>query len=846
MEAIEWLQSKITAPVVASESVERPRLLDTLEYSRLKKITVVRAPAGYGKTTLLGQMINRLDEQVAWLSLDASDNNPVHFWGYVVHALSHAEKDGEATVMSEVKMYSPLELLIDTFLNEISRLKGKFLLVLDDYHLIENPLIHSMMVRFIEYLPDNVRLLITSRADLPLPLARWRVQETLYEIGVDQLRFTQKEVEDFCEKRNSGYGDEESIVRLFEITEGWAAGVQLACLSGGMETIDQVATGTVDGNFPFITEFLLQEILEKLSTDEQDFLVRTSILKHMEPAICDALTDRNDSHTVLMGFEKKGLFIVRLNAGEPAFRYHHLFQDALRIEMHKRYAQHEIDSFYKNVSGILLDRGDIVLAIELALRGKLWALADQIILTHLVDIFAMEHISTFVRWIEILRSHHFVVHAESLVMYMIALSNQYEMEKAKRLIDELESRHKMDRWMEKKEYAGVASIFQTAKAFVIFASGGDINQAKELIASQLQNGRTSSRWDHIPMRYNQLEARTLRTSIGGRGKLWPKEVVMPFLELFRQSEFKEQNMTGYGHGVQAETFYEHDEIEEAAIELEMALQYGHRFEDPGLFIPMYILKSRIHIAKEKFLEAHSILDYAMGTTKEQHWLDMLRVMKAKCHLFEGNIPHAELELSKSTGLYHRQAKSEHPFWLLAQVRLLLAREELVEALKMSIRIKQKALQDQQVATVIEAGVLEAVCQMKLSDEQAALSALHGALKQGEIYRYKRTFLDEKRLKPLLRKYVKVRQKNSIRQEGGVSTAYANELLGEYTQKRILDKLNPREKEILGLLAEGCTNNEIAGRLKLSEGTVRVYLTNLYSKLGVNSRTKAVLIAMEEL
>lgn len=832
-----WLHSKITPPFTVLEAVARHRLIDSLQFDKLSKLTVVRAPAGYGKTTMLSQAVNQLDEPVAWLSLDSNDNDPMRFWTYVIRALSTAM---DSDIISQFQEQAPLELIVDLLLNDISLIDEKLLFVIDDYHVIESQTIHIMMQRFIEYLPSNIRLVLTSRMDLQLPFAKWRVQGVLTEIGMEQLRFTYEETKIFYRNRKYSYENTESLRRLVEATEGWITGLQLAGLSNGTSIVDQPSS-----DYPFITEFLLQEIFLSLSPSEQDFLVRTSFLKQLEPAVCDVLTDRSDSYAMLLELKRKGLFIVRLHSGEPMFRYHHLFQDALKIEMHNRYSKNEIDSFFEKVAVILIERGDIVSGIELALRGGLWSLADKWITTYLVDIFMMGYVSAFIGWVELLRAARYSVHIETLVMYMIALSNMYEVEKARRLMSELEHRNKMDQWMKKDEYVGIASIFMSAKAFVIFAGGGDIDEAKQLIADQLKKGRVNSRWDHTPMQYNLLEAQTLRTSIGVRGKLLSKEAVLPFLNLFRQSGFKEQNMTGYGYGVQAETLYEHDHIEEALIELEMALQYGHRFQDPGLYIPMYILKSRIFAMKKKFAEAHSILDYAMGTTEESHWMDMLRVMKAHCHLLEDDLSEAERELSKSTGVYHLQAMSEQPFWLMVHARLLVAKGQAEEALKIILQIKKKALQESQVATIVEAGVLEAVCQMKLSNEEAALGALHGALKYGEMYTYKRTFLDQEDVEPLLKKYLTLHRKRIHAYRDFISTVYIEQLIVKNSNAELLNALKPREKDILNLVAGGYSNSDIAAQLYLSEGTVRVYLTTIYSKLGVSSRTQAMLVVIED-
>lgn len=463
--------------------------------------------------------------------------------------------------------------------------------------------------------------------------------------------------------------------------------------------------------------------------------------------------------------------------------------------------------------------------------------------------FTLGHTSTFIRWVRVLRDNGYVVNVETLVMYIITLANIYEMREASQLIVELNRRHDIDQWMDHLEYQGIVSILETVSAFVLLAGGKDIDQSMGIISKQVNKGRVSSKWDYIPMQYNWFEPTILRTSIGGRGRLLWEEDVLPLLKLFQEADMKEKNMTGFALGVTAETSYSRNLMDKALTELEIALQYGHHFKDPGLYIPMYILKGRIYAAKKQFVEAYAIIDYAMETTKERHWLDSLRTMKAYCYLLEGHLSQAEQELSASTGLNNPHAESEQEFWLLVHVRLLLAKGRVKDALKKSIWVKEKALQDGQISTTIEAMVLEAICQMELGNEGVALKVLHKALEQGAPYGYVRTFLDELSVSSLLKKYVKVRRNSTSEYWHSLPITYIEQLitggLHETVKKSVVDDLTQRERDVLKLLASGASNSEIASQLALSSGTVRVYLSTIYSKLGVNSRTKAILFAEEE-
>ncbi|KAA0941027.1 hypothetical protein FQ087_21515 [Sporosarcina sp. ANT_H38] len=839
------LNSKTTVPRAELEAIERQRLVDLLRYSGPKRLTVVRAPAGYGKTTLLSQWFSQSNEPVAWLSIDVIDNDPIRFWKYFVHTLSNTLPDEiDLSLLSLINEQSPYELLVDSLLNEINSLQCTIHIVIEDYHLIGKQSIHEMLIRFINYLPNNARMYVTSRTELPLPIAKWRVKAWLTEIGVEQLRFTYDEMERFYTKRRFNYKNSESLQHVFNMTEGWAAGIQLAGLSGSTSTMGEMDVDSFDGAHPFITEYLLQEILTSLPPSTQEFLVCTSILNQLEPAICDSLTKRTDSYHILLELEKSGLFIVRLHSYEPIFRYHHLFADALQIEMKNRYSQETISVIYKDTAIFLHGKGDFMSAIELALFGQLHDIADAWITAHLVEIFTSGETSTFTRWVQLLRDNNYPVNVETLVMNVITYATIHELEKANQLIEELESRHDLDQWMDHIDYQGMASILDSTKAFVLYASGGDLGQVIKIMQKQLERGPVSSRWDNIPMQYNRFEPTLLRTSIGVRGKLLLKETAIPLTGLFREGELKEQNMTGFSYGVSAENLYEGNYIDAASIELEGALQYGHHFKDPGLFIPMYILKGRIHATKKQFTAAHNLLDYAMETTQNRHWIGLLCTMKAHCYLLEGNVLQAEQQLYQSTGLNNPKAESGQEFWLLVQARVLLAKEQAEDALLIITRVKTKALQERQISTIVEAIVLEAICQMKLSHEEEALIVFHEALDHGAPYGYLRTFLDEADAIPLLIEYSKIRNNRKSAYWDSVPLAYVEQLIASIQdnlqQDTVNDILTPREQDVLQLLANGASNSEIAKQLGLSEGTVRVYLSKIYSKLDVNSRTKAVL------
>ncbi|WP_313893186.1 LuxR C-terminal-related transcriptional regulator [Psychrobacillus sp.] len=810
--------------------MERPRLYDNFSNSTLKKITILRAPAGYGKTTLLSQWLKQTEEPIAWLSIDRADNDPIRYWTFLFQAVAK-------TCQSDVdKVIAPLlhsrdaatyEFLIDSFLNEISVTEKALHIAIDDYHLIENDTIHQMMTRLIEHLPAHVHIYLATRTVLPLPIAKWRVKQWVQEFNIEHLRFTYQETKQFFSLKNSTFVNQLQLQDIQDKTEGWIAGLLLTNLANVNEThpnseLDQ----------PFVSEFLWQEIIHSLPQETQDFLLRTSLLHELEPAICDQLTGRTDSAELLAYLVEKGLFTVRIQFSKPVFRYHHLFAEALQAELFKQYSSQEIKLAIEKAAQLIYMQGYYVSAIELALKHKLYEQAQLWITKHLIEISSSGQTATFMRWLHQLRSNHLTVPYEMLIIGFQNAITIGEIETANSLMQELEMRQQTEQWMEQKEHAAMASIFERAKAYAIVALGGDLKAAKKILRKQLTKQYEASHWDKTPVIYNSFEYKLLRTSLASKGKLPSIEESEDVAKLFRDTDFNTLYVTPFICGVFAENLYERNFLEAAQKELEMVIQLGHQSNDPGLFIPMYLLKAKVYVQQKQISSAHGLLIEVIENVSEKHWRTSLQIMQAYCYIAGGDILNAEMLLQAT--------KSKQPFWMLVYARLLLKKEQPNDALSILIQVKTKALQDQQIATILEATVLEVICHNRLGNTQIALDILHEALVLAEKFYYVRTFLDEKEIIPLLDTYFNLEILET--KWDAIPTHYFSYLQENIETSPVINKLlTPREKEIFDILTEGSSNYEIARQLQLSEGTIRVYLSTIYRKLGVNSRAKAILL-----
>ncbi|HYO17974.1 MAG TPA: helix-turn-helix transcriptional regulator, partial [Dermatophilaceae bacterium] len=331
------METKLYVPKLRRGLVRRPRLLERLGRSADSRLTLVSAPAGFGKTTLLAEWLDETsgaDRSVAWLSLDPSDNDPSSFWTYVVTALRRAVP-GIGPGVLELVVSSPLptDLVLTTLLNELAAAPGEVWLVLDDYHLIDDQDVRDGMTFLLEHLPQQVHVVLTTRADPDLPLARWRVRGELVEIRAADLRFTSDEATTYLNEATGLQLDAADVEVLEDRTEGWIAALQLAALS--IQGRDDVRglIARFAGNDRYLVDYLVEEVLTHQPEPVREFLLHTAVLDRLTGPLCEAVTGRGDGSHMLAALQRANLFLVALDDQRQWYRYHHLFADVLRARL---------------------------------------------------------------------------------------------------------------------------------------------------------------------------------------------------------------------------------------------------------------------------------------------------------------------------------------------------------------------------------------------------------------------------------------------------------------------------------------------------------------------------------
>jgi LuxR family maltose regulon positive regulatory protein len=328
---------------------------------RPARLILVSAPAGFGKTTLLTQALAAAPS-LAWVSVDERDDDPVRFWTYVLTALHAAAPEvGEAAL----GLLPSVDAALAAVLNDLRARPDPLTLVIDDYHLVESRDVHDAMTFLVEHLPSNVRLVVATRADPPLPLSRLRARGELVEVRAADLRFTDGEAADYLAGTMGLALADAEVAALAERTEGWAAALQLAGLSLQGRADPGAAVARFAGDDRFVVDYLVDEVLARLPADVHDFLLRTSVLTRFTGALCDAVTGQSGGAARLVALERANLFLVPLDDQRRWYRYHHLFAEVLRAHLDGQQAA----PLHRRACAWLHANGDTVEAIRHALAG---------------------------------------------------------------------------------------------------------------------------------------------------------------------------------------------------------------------------------------------------------------------------------------------------------------------------------------------------------------------------------------------------------------------------------------------------------------------------------------------
>jgi LuxR family transcriptional regulator, maltose regulon positive regulatory protein len=883
--------TKLRAPRTRPNLVERPRLHKALDGGEERKLTLVSAPAGFGKTTLLVEWLmerSRNERSVVWVSLDESDNDPARFLSYLVGTLQNVEEGIGEGVLASLRSpeLPPIETVVGALINELAGAEREVTVVLDDYHLINTRLVHEVVSFFLEHLPENVSLVISTRTDPPLSLSKLRARDQVTEIRAADLRFTTDEAAAFLKDVMGLSLSTEDIAALEEITEGWVVALQLAALSMRDREDASAFIETFSGSNRHVLDFLAEEVLERQPEGVREFLLKTSVLERMSAPLCDALTGRDDGQEMLERLEKENLFVVPLDDQRRWYRYHHLFADFLRGRLMRERPESAGD-LHLRASGWYESNGHLAEAIGHALSAPDHDLAARLIEKGVEGAMERGEGTTALRWLEALpteakrrRPRLFVEHAVALVITGRpddAEPHLKEAERAAEAADEKDRRFLLGfastvrSWRARLRGDAPEAVELARRALSLLPDGeapvrnyaavrlgdalravGDLAAADEAYAEAAEidrvarhaYGRLAGMVNHARVRAEQGRLREA------------DEAFQRALRLLTEGGFELSPAAGIVHIGMANLRYERDDLDGAERALERGVDLAERAGDVSTLVWAYVTLSRVKRARG---DEGGALEWARQAERVARdsgadlQIAIALAWMTRLLLARGDLAEAAAREQERAANADDAADAVRVVDRLTSARLLHAQGRHRQALPLLEELGATAGAAGRTGDLIEILTLRALALWAGQEKERAVSTLAGALALAEPEGYVRTFLDEGApMGDFLSATLEVRQSGRLDAAGRISVSYLARLLAAVAQEatapaadeRLPEPLSERELEVLALIAAGNSNQEIAAKLFVSTSTVKTHIHNLYRKLGARSRTQAVARARE--
>jgi LuxR family maltose regulon positive regulatory protein len=853
------LATKLYPPAERPGVVGRDRLDRRLDRALRSRLTLVCAPAGFGKTTVIADWARRRGHRVGWLSLDDGDSDPGHFLGYLVAALQTLVPNaGQAVLpMLELPQPPPVEAVVTPLLNDLAA-ASDLILVLDDYHCIESRPVHDLVRFLVEHLPPGLHLIIASREDPPLPLPRLRARGELTELRAPDLRFTAEESERFLNGARGLGLSAEDVATLESSTEGWIAGLQLAALSLEGEPDPTARISAFSGSHRFVLDYLVEEVLGRLPPELLRFLLATSVLDRMCGPLCDAVTlDGTSGQEMLERLERSNLFIVPLDQERHWYRYHHLFGDLLRQRLGRTEPPTSVIEFHVRASRWLEENGLDLEAFRHAAAGHDIGRAVRLIRGHGVPLYARGALAPIVGWLSSLPSETIDAWPELRVVQATVLLGSGRSSGVEEMLDQAEAtlatretpsdptllghianmramlgltRHRADimtaesrralEYLAPDDLAGRSSAIQVlGYAHQVL---GERKQAQAAYSDALQLSRTvDSRFGEMMALMSLASIEELDTEL--------RAASTRYRETIRLAADLPYPVVAEAHLGLARIHYEWNDLDEAWQRGRRALDLARRLQDTDRPAACQVLLSRVLLARADSDGAGQLLDEARRWVREHDDVsERANVMAAVAglNLLQGDVAAA--------------ARLADEFDLpMIRARVLLARGDAPSALRVlrpfRSLVEARGWQDDRLRALL----LEAIAARAAESTRDARQLLDEALDQAIPHGYVRSFVDEGApMAELLRQVTGRHHDQALRLLGAFPTA---EHLTRTASGGLVEQLSDREREVLGLIAEGLSNQQIADRLVLSALTVKVHVRNIFAKLGVGSRTQAVAI-----
>jgi LuxR family maltose regulon positive regulatory protein len=909
------LVTKLFIPTTRSELVLRPRLIEQLNEGLNRKLTLISAPAGFGKTTLVTEWLDQLrgdihqdhqiENKIAWLSLDEGDNDLVRFLTYFIAALNQIEEIEAAFGRGALSMLKspqppPTEVILTSLINEIASITVSMILVLDDYHTVESSPVDDALTYLLENLPPQLHLVIATREDPQLPLARLRARGRLTELRAADLRFTSSEAAEFLNQEMGLDLSEEDLAALEKRTEGWIAGLQLAAISLQGQTDTSRLIQSFTGSHRLVLDYLIEDVLNQQSKTVQSFLIRTSVLNRLTGSLCDALTGQENGQQTLEYLERANLFIVPLDNERRWYRYHHLFADLLRQRLNQ-IQPYQLPILHHRASEWYEQNGFIDEGIEHALNAEDFERAAHLIEGQADAVWERGEHAKLRLWLDELPVELVVTKPQLCIFHAWILYTNGQLDAAEQSLQAAEQALEINtdrstesspiEWIQLPDSKRMKIQGRTTaiRAFLAFYRGDvpgiiqHAHQALEYLPERDLTWRSTvaivlgdaySLKGEIAAAYRaQLEAleackeagdiylvmlvnMKLAVILRSQGKLQQTiEICQQQIQLSNEYGLSQTELVGLLLAIWGQVLAELNDLDGAMRQAKKGVELTERGGTLAMLGWSYICLMNILFSRGDLAGAEELIQKMENVARESlvpPWItNQMAAWQARLWLTQDKLESASLWVA-DRGLYPNGESTllhEIDYAVLIEyvtlARILIALKQLEQATGLLLQLLEAAETGGRISRAIEILILQALVLQARGDADQAINTLEKALTLAEPEGFIRIFVDEG--PPMVRLLYEAATR-------GIAPDYTSRLLAAFPMAEpeqtdqpktkdsnfeLIEPLSEREIEVLQLIAEGLTNQEVASRLYLAPSTVKVHTRNIYGKLGAHHRADAV-------
>jgi LuxR family maltose regulon positive regulatory protein len=900
------LRTKLFVPPPRQNLVERPQLFQKLDGGLVpaNRLIIVTAPAGFGKTTLVSEWARGSGLPLGWLSLDEGDSDPTRFLRYLVAAMQSIDARIGKAIQAALYGFQPPDptVVLTEIINDLLLLEEPSLIVLDDYHQIFNVQVHDCINFLLDHLPPEAHLVIATRADPPLQLARRRGQGSICELRAADLRFTGEEVATFINHVMGLNLRAEDIDALESRTEGWVASLQMAALSLQDASDRHAFVAAFSGDNRYIADYLLEEVLQHQPVEFQRFLLQTSILDHLSAGLCDAITGRQDSQAMLNLLERNNLFIIPLDDQRAWFRYHNLFADLLRKRLAQLEGEEAICELQKRAIDWYAGQRYWLEAINHAFACSDYKLAVELIERGNQELYLTSELNALVRYAEMLPAGYiqgnnrlalsfgWAAHAtgrpdicrrmvhiverncglsvdefvalgeaksefddltrsalvEATVMGARLAIDNLEVKRAGRLAElalpDLDPRYDNLPSSNSPPFA-----LRSPNLYIlglVHKLRGEMDKAEHILQSALEEAQLQNNIFIISLSLGQLgEVQMLQCHLSEARRTYEQAV-----QIAAQQNTPPSAFFGISHVGLGEIAYEQNRLDAAEAEFAMGVAQGRLWSSWECLLPGYTGLARFYQAREDTSKAQLSLDRLLEQAQ-----DNLAIVKPSADtwrawlwLHNGALEQVEAWAEKLDLQVPAENYLQWELQVLMVARLRLTHGQVEEALSILNRLEPSTQAGNRWRRMIDIWLLICQATARLGQMDGSLEALESALALAGPEQLIRPFLDEgrelyeilSRLQPSIQEPGQKQFAARILQEA-IPSSKVEPMAQRPASVGLVESLSERELEVLQLMAHGLTNPEIAERLYLSPNTLKAHAQNIYQKLDVHSRVQAV-------